>query len=176
MQRNFYKCRQCLGVFAIDGQRQRAHCDCGAGELDHMGAVQRDRLVIERDRCACDHRCTDATGPSCNCRCGGENHGTHRTVHVVIDNGAVPRISAPDSLAQRLAVRQEYLTAIEHARARIAQLPFAQDIMERRFVQDKAAWWSVVSEQRAMIKAQGYMVHKMRINAINKIASGVNHG
>lgn len=31
-----------------------------------------------------DARCTNATGPSCDCSCGGVNHGTHRVVAITL--------------------------------------------------------------------------------------------
>ena len=29
----------------------------------------------------CGGKCVNATGPSCSCQCGGENHGAHYTFH-----------------------------------------------------------------------------------------------
>lgn len=59
-----------------------------------MGRVEKKRLVNAAMRCPCDGRCTGATGPNCECSCGGVNHGTGRLIAVEIDAGGVPRLVA----------------------------------------------------------------------------------
>ena len=56
-----------------------------------MGEVKGPRLSRAEDRCPCDRRCTNATGPNCECSCGGVNHGSGRLVRVDIDCGPVPQ-------------------------------------------------------------------------------------
>lgn len=46
------------------------HCPCGAPAVIKYMKVQ---MVAER---ACNGVCMGATGPSCSCSCGGENHGS----------------------------------------------------------------------------------------------------
>jgi hypothetical protein len=36
----------------------------------------------------CDGKCTGATGPNCDCICGGENHGTGRVVPIYTERRA----------------------------------------------------------------------------------------
>lgn len=48
-----------------------------------MGKVHRGRLVDVRYAPPCDGRCTNAQGPSCDCQCGGANHGSGRLVEVI---------------------------------------------------------------------------------------------
>ena len=56
-----------------------------------MGEVKGPRLTQPEDRCPCDRRCTNATGPNCECSCGGVNHGSGRLVSVDVDCGPVPQ-------------------------------------------------------------------------------------
>lgn len=60
--------------------------------LSLMGRVDRNRLFVSGLACPCDGRCTNAVGPSCDCSCGGKNHGSGRLVEIVRDNGAAPRL------------------------------------------------------------------------------------
>ena len=69
-------------AYAIAGEVHRAllnchadgctvPCGCGAGRMVRLSPL-RGRLVPEK---ACSPSCQNATGPSCECSCGGENHG-----------------------------------------------------------------------------------------------------
>lgn len=119
VERWFYRCVDCLSVVAtgrgpiIDRRTGFGSELCGlcGGPMECMGRVERDRLVTDHERCACDDRCTYATGPKCNCKCGGENHGTKRTVSVRIDHGDAPVIAVPNS-AKALAVAAEWRAAL----------------------------------------------------------------
>lgn len=51
---------------------------------------RRQRLVEEGQAAPCDGRCTNAVGPTCDCVCGGRNHGTKALVTVSFDRGPVP--------------------------------------------------------------------------------------
>jgi hypothetical protein len=103
----YYKCRDCLTVSATEvelkAEWKRDHWEtalCGlcGGQVDCMGKVGRSgRLSTTETLCACDDRCTHATGPHCDCQCGGENHGTKRVVTVNRDLGPVPVLMVPDS-------------------------------------------------------------------------------
>ena len=100
--RRFFKCRECLAVMVSESPALKGlegvsgpKCTCG-GSLKYMGHVRRQRLVDVSERAACDGRCTNAPGPSCDCTCGGENHGTHRIVEVIHDLGPVPQLRSPN--------------------------------------------------------------------------------
>jgi hypothetical protein len=70
-----------------------------------MGRVRPDNTYVRvEERCACDHRCTNATGPNCDFQCGGVNHGTHRIVQVVVESGKVS-VKPRTDLEQRLSPR-----------------------------------------------------------------------
>src|SRR5688572_26941387 len=101
-RRAFYRCGQCCHVFAI-AQTERGPvkgltCAC-EGECAFMGFVARagNRLFDHGKACPCDARCTHAKGPSCDCSCGGANHGTQALVDVIIDLGAAPKIRILDA-------------------------------------------------------------------------------
>lgn len=135
INRWFYRCLDCLTVCAADmdipcGYGQ-VGCKCGVcgGDMESMGRVERDRMVKDATACACDARCTSATGPKCNCSCGGVNHGSNRVVKIILDQGPVPIMQAPDSDKAR-SVATEYREAIDTLRA------------ERNAIADrKAAGW-----------------------------------
>jgi hypothetical protein len=97
---HFYRCVDCLSICTSEEQLNYRGRDgyltaggkCGAcdGALEYLGRTERDRLIKEHEACPCDDRCTSARGPCCSCRCGGENHGTNRTVRVRTDGGSIP--------------------------------------------------------------------------------------
>ena len=105
-RRYMYRCHDCLAVSAVNGSPidRSARCDCG-GIPESLGYVRETygsaRMARDAVRCACDHRCTGATGPSCDCVCRGENHGTGAVVEVVVDAGGVPRLRAGDLARSR---------------------------------------------------------------------------
>ena len=126
--RHFYRCRSCCHVIAVEGTLEvevtengtqyKARCVC-EGKLELMGRVGRKPgLVMDSERCACDARCTNATGPSCDCSCGGANHGTHRVVAIEVGAGGIPRVVTEDA-AECLRRAEEYKAAMEPHRANL---------------------------------------------------------
>ncbi len=134
MERHFFKCRLCLTPwteeFNEDPLVQRygnafsklTTCPFCESLLEkppvrfysYMGKVHREHLEKQAgERSACDARCTNALGPSCDCQCGGENHGTNLTV-AVIQSSAVPSKISPEKAMER---KNEYLKALEEAQA-----------------------------------------------------------
>ena len=111
--RHYYRCKDCLGTFAVEGERlQGIVCDCN-GTWGHMGIVCQDRLVQEESRTPCDRRCTHASGPLCNCACKGQNHGTGRVVIVLADKGAVPKVQGLlEGYAERSKIAEEWRTML----------------------------------------------------------------
>ncbi len=170
--RHFYRCIECLELTVIDGdQRYEILCDCGA-RLDYMGHVHGDTLRIDTERSACDDRCTSATGPNCDCGCGGKNHGTNRVVQVQIITGAVPRVAARANLATRCAQVAAWQRAILEARERAdAATHGAISAMQRReWIANKDLWWRATDLQKSIRKAAGYQTHKRRMAALAAIA------
>lgn len=118
-ERHYYRCIDCLTVFAVDGARLSPETVCGLceGATEWLGRVAADRLVKVEFRCDCDDRCTAALGPKCNCKCGGVNHGASFAAYsrVVVDAGGVPRLTRPDTAAKLHAA--EYRAAMARAGA-----------------------------------------------------------
>ena len=80
--RHYHKCLGCLLPFVTDARRlpDGATCSvCGSQRFHHMGEVFKvSGQLVAGDAitdCKCDSKCTCATGPECDCHCGGENHG-----------------------------------------------------------------------------------------------------
>lgn len=135
VNRWFYRCRDCLAVVAIDSETPlrpywhvpQATCAACKGDMELMGRVSRDHaaLVKDEERCACDARCTHAMGPNCDCKCGGENHGTGKVVEVVVVVGGVPVISV-EATADLLRIATQWRQAIalvEAAKTAISDKP-----------------------------------------------------
>jgi hypothetical protein len=118
--RNYYRCHDCLHVFALDEVtvQYQLRCKCG-GSIQFMGTVKGDSLVRVEHRTPCDERCTSARGPVCNCRCCAANHGTKLVLKVTINAGKVPPLDlGHDSLLRGETYRGDYLAALDAWRVR----------------------------------------------------------
>lgn len=113
-QLHYYRCRDCLSIATAEDYKPAAICSHCDGRLSYMGRVQRARLVVTEDVCKCDGRCTFARGPSCDCSCGGANHGAGWIgggfITVDSDRGPVPRLRMPDN-RQAAAIAAEWREA-----------------------------------------------------------------
>lgn len=61
----------------------------GGKKHQTMGKVTTTGLQGSAMAPPCDGRCTNAPGPSCDCQCGGENHGSGKLVPKAVNRGAV---------------------------------------------------------------------------------------
>lgn len=188
MPRWYFRCPDCLSVSAIDADREpaSARCSCCDVPVEGLGRVFRERLVRDEERCACDERCTCAQGPRCNCRCGGENHGSGLVVTVQIDAGGIPRITPPD--ARAIIRRDEWRAMLAKVReaapgareSRIKASGGYLDAHEYRKYCDGLAW------HRAIRRARGLRTHHGRMAALRRMlepeaedhnhAGACNHG
>lgn len=119
----YVRCVDCLSIAAI-AEPPNVHdmrCALCDGPIETMGRVERNRLVRDEVRSACDDRCTNARGPLCDCHCGGLNHGSHRVVHVIRDAGPIPKIAMPDNFKAKRAA-EEYRAARAAALAQLDPL------------------------------------------------------
>jgi hypothetical protein len=180
VHRWFLRCLDCLAVTAVaedptttiywQGRRLYAQntapkCECG-GSNDIMGRVgSKDRFTALSLRCPCDSRCTHATGPNCECSCGGANHGTTRVVCVKVDAGGVPRTQGAN-----LAAAQEFRAAVDAARSRLARLPFAEQFAAGQFIPDRTAWEQLRAAHAGFAAARKYLTHSRRLRALAKVA------
>lgn len=130
--RQFYRCEDCLAVAAVDGKRGEVengwgqiNAACGAcgGRMEHMGQVGSDphRLVTLGEQTPCDDRCTFATGPKCNCKCGGDNHGSKLLVIVTRDAGERPTVTPARDISRHRLLAESYRMTRDAARARLDQ-------------------------------------------------------
>lgn len=130
--RHFWKCPLCLTVAATEGNNVSSlncgHCKVA---MNYMGRVSQNRLVQTHERCACDARCTGAVGPSCDCVCGGVNHGKNAVVEVTVDCGPVP-VAQLKPTAQALWDLKEYQALREKLQAELNALHPSKDYMRRQ--------------------------------------------
>jgi hypothetical protein len=92
---HYFRCSDCLGAFTVkEGDLPgkawacQGSCVCG-GSISYIGRVHESHYEKDGLKSACDKRCTDASGPVCNCHCGCKNHGTGKLVSVVVEEGKV---------------------------------------------------------------------------------------
>lgn len=95
----YHKCNDCLTAFSST-EKKVDECDCGGAVL-YMGQVHGNKYVKVEDRPACDGRCTHACGPSCDCACGGANHGTGKVVQTVVAEGKVKAVGLTEEDIER---------------------------------------------------------------------------
>lgn len=91
------RCSGCLSVAFVECTTSEAFsghpvCDLCEGRVEIMGEVQGAAIGHTVTCAACDGRCTHAKGPSCDCPCGGANHGTGATVERFVAEGKAPRV------------------------------------------------------------------------------------
>lgn len=110
-KRHFYRCNDCLSVVATEAKiaevrnpdtwrmELKATCDACEGRMEYMGetvSMFNTGWLSKQTgvQPACDGKCIGATGPNCDCKCGGENHGSGKVVPVFEQFG-IPRLQVP---------------------------------------------------------------------------------
>lgn len=158
-ERYFYRCPCCLTVAAINERISRPLCSVCGDNCDFMGRVHRDRLVKEGMECKCDARCTFARGPSCDCKCGGVNHGQGILVFVRRDAGKVPVLEMQNPhKAKRIA--DEFRAALQSAKEEIEQLVNLKHA--RQLTPDEARTkWRIYKAVQAAIQSRSHH-HRMK--------------
>lgn len=160
----YYKCRDCLTAFTSTEAKVQ-ECLCG-GKIECMGKVTGIRYHKHEELVPCDARCTDAQGPSCNCQCGGEHHGTSRLVTVCTESGII-KVTALKNADKAIAQSIEFKAVYAEAEARLntAYGETLQSIKARVFVADKALYFEAVNAERALRHLKSMRVHKSRMQA-----------
>ena len=124
---HFYRCAGCLNTFTVTdrltdrgwSKYEIALCVCGSERVEYLGQSTVDqRLQETRELCACDHRCTEARGPNCTCKCGGINHGNGLMITVIRDKGPIPKLESPSPIKWR-RTRDEWIDAQKAAEDRM---------------------------------------------------------
>lgn len=91
-----------------------APCPVCDGPLASRGRVRADLTAHhDEERMACNDICQGAKGVSCNCQCGGKNHGHYFTVTVTVEDGKVSM--SLDDPTRLEAVRDKNLPLIERS-------------------------------------------------------------
>lgn len=67
-------CRHCGRRWIADGYREVRCCLINRDAGEPLFIVMKAVRATVNDT-PCDGRCTSATGPNCDCSCGGRNHG-----------------------------------------------------------------------------------------------------
>lgn len=127
MNRHFARCLFCERPISFECESTEVEfivsqaCPlCGEKELRYMGEVHKTDIVRKGVKAACDHRCTNAVGPKCDCLCVNANHGTHR---LVTYNKVVGKLEV---------INKELLNNNEEYLARIRRMAAAKvDIKQR---------------------------------------------
>ena len=102
--RSYIRCAKCLSIGVIEFPYAPGwHCSICGGEIEFMGRVVQEKLEVEKERSACDKRCTHAVGPICVCKCGCENHGTGRVVTIKVLQELPVIVFEPDEVARERA-------------------------------------------------------------------------
>lgn len=184
IHRTYYKCIDCLSTFAINPDpdikynqsnkkifksEQNIKCECGSIQFDKMGHVEKFNFVTGyHNECPCDGRCTNARGPNCDCQCGGENHGTGRTI-TITHYGTEPKIVLPDKklVSQGIEFR--------NLRNRVIELVWKKYKNESNFEKmyqhnhEELLIRTSISESWDYRKAINFKNQKKRINLLTKI-------
>ena len=174
MARYYIRCRACLAVGAVESDRIPAagSCACGGGRIEVMGRVSHRRLVHDGAESPCDARCTNARGPSCDCSCGGVNHGSKALIAVTYDAGAVPRYELQPDTGRA----EEYAIARAFAESRLERLN-AGDIVARKLRGDYLApgefraYLAIRRAHQAMRKIEGMRTHAGRLKSLRELGA-----
>lgn len=178
---HYYRCKECLTTYTTEKRlpecsykTAQAVCDCGCERSEYLGQSSRpNRLVRQATLCACDARCTYATGPNCDCSCLGANHGTGRTITVDYDGGPIPKLKQqrPD---EAKAIRKQFQEATAAAYDRI-RAKFGPSLVDRieagAWVDDREAWNGVRWAKQAVLEARALKTHKGRLAKLAAVAA-----
>lgn len=140
--RYYYRCEDCLLPMTFDTKKEAVDCPACNGVLEYLGVVRRHRVVGVRYEIPCDARCTGASGPQCDCPCGGENHGTGRLVERDVDKGVTRTNITEGELDERRAFakrwRETRRTLLERAKALRSPHPGRASILLRKLTDMKS--------------------------------------
>lgn len=117
---HYFKCVDCLTPVTSHERRSTFACDCGGSTFKYMGEVLRDRTVVQGSVCKCNEVCVHATGPNCNCECGGTNHGLGMLGYEkigIVTGKAVFGVKCKDKAKAHGAWYREHLAKFEAYRA-----------------------------------------------------------
>jgi hypothetical protein len=124
----YHKCLHCLTPFTST-ERHVDLCDC-EGPVLLMGSVQGGSYVQTANKPACDGRCTHASGPHCDCACGGVNHGNGKFVTVVVKEGKLQVVDPDHDICEDMKRGYKYRELCAYAEKQY-DTRFAIEIADR---------------------------------------------
>lgn len=175
-KRWYYKCPECLCTVVLKGLTARRDLVCGVcGEyLYTIGEVTAEnKWVRKEEKCKCDGRCINALGPSCDCSCGGENHGSGMDgfVEVVAETGEV-KLTPSHDIEKHKQWAKEYNDAYDAAESRIkAKHGQAYEFYKSKQRLAYDTWWEIKKDLTRLGDAADLKVHKTRIAKLNKVCA-----
>lgn len=170
--RSFYRCADCLSVVATTGRHNRLQCGACEGQMEYMGNVTpAKRLAKTVTQCACDDRCTQARGPSCDCHCGGRFHGSKLTVTVTKDAGPVPVANLTSKIAAQARAAEYHAARTAASKAISARY---KDVFDRKSIchlssEDFALWREGQEFLRAFFTVCSGRTHQGRLKGLRSI-------
>ena len=170
---HFYRCRKCLATMTLPKTVSGAECGICQGRLEYLGKVTGAKWSATEQRCACDERCTSATGPNCECSCGGKNHGTGQLadVTVVTATGKV-RVTPTRDIEKHQQIAAEYEAALQAAEARLTA-KFGADLAyyNQRVYLPYNTWRVIDLNIAAIQKAKTTKVAALRLKKLSAICA-----
>jgi len=158
----YHKCDDCLTAFTTE-ERVVDFCDCN-GNVTFMGMVQGDKYVKTENRPPCDGRCTHASGPHCDCMCGGVNHGSGKLVPVVIKEGKVYATNLTEEDVERAHIYRAIKDKANEAFDK--RWSETRNKLQQRVWVDRPEWVAYTNASRELEKAIGMRQHWPRIKAL----------
>lgn len=158
----YHKCDDCLTAFTTV-ESHVDFCDCN-GVVTMMGVVQGDKYVKTENKPACDGRCTHASGPHCDCQCGGVNHGTGKLVAVVVKEGKVYATSLTEEDVERAHMYRKVKALAEETL--IKRWAETKAKIDSRVWIERADYVGYINATRALEKAIAMRQHLPRIKAL----------
>lgn len=175
VERHYIRCAQCLSIGCIDGPYTKGwHCGICAGDIEHMGKVVQNHLETEHEKSACDKRCTHAIGPLCVCKCNCANHGTGRTVVVVVRED-IPVIDFTHD-DKALGYAQAYSAFLVGAMSGLNHLDARKKDNSIPYAERRPLWSTYYYAQKALRKvreARTIKARNSRMEAFHKLLSGL---
>jgi len=129
-----------------------------------MGVVQGDKYVKTENRPPCDGRCTHASGPHCDCMCGGANHGSGKLVPVVVKEGKICAVGLSEEDIERAQVYRQVRDAAQVVFDKKWGETYAK-IQSRTWI-DRPEYVGYINASRMLEKANGLRQHWPRIKAL----------
>jgi hypothetical protein len=175
MSKYYVQCSKCLSkaVVEVEAAPYRSICASCEGECRVMGKVQGDRYARVENRCPCDSRCTGAQGPTCDCSCGGANHGSNLVVPVVVEAGIVKIqiVATEEAKARRAEVEALVAEAKAAIEARWGEILAAKARGE--WIQDWSSFMAAGRARDGIRHALKLNSHKGRTNGLRKVIAEV---